>query len=139
MRRLLVLMVCVVVMSGTISVAAQDTSQSIPVTGHWDESRNPELVEAGSECTVINPDGFPYQVVIRDESDTIVAVGDLIGAWGEHADHDFLVCLFDLAIPVPDRAFYTVFLDDQRLYTYAATSLPVADEDVIDLTIPDSD
>lgn len=116
------------------SVAQSD--RTIPVTAI---RFNHDSTDAEGERCVIPLTGItmgftPQQVVVTDESSSIVAIEDLAATWELTDDGDSLRCLVELAIPVPEAEFYTVWLGEQRLRGYAGDAFPVSDADAIGLS-----
>ncbi len=131
MKKALMLVVAALMLcGGNVSMAHE--SNSIPVTGYWDETQNPKNVERGSPCEVVGPLGFSRQIVVRDEADVIIAVWSVHGTWEELEGRDFLGCSWSYTIPVPEAAFYTLYLDEQRLITLDESSAQIG----IALVIP---
>jgi hypothetical protein len=126
------------VLAGPGAVSSQGSELAIPISGHWEATQNPNRVGIGEPCAILNPAGLTHQVIVRDETDTIVAVLTLDGTWQEQPEHDFLACSFDTEIPVPERAFYSLYLGDERLFTYAAADLPISADQVIHLIVPEN-
>lgn len=72
----------------------------------------------------------PQQLVIEDEMGAVVAVHALTGTV-EEDDNGRMRCNGDFAITVPDAAFYTVRLGDERIRTYAANEFPINPADAV--------
>jgi len=120
---------------GFLPAASQD-APVIPVGGYWDETKNPSRVDEGSPCEVVGPFGFPRQVIVRNESDTIIAAWSIEGTWEFPEGRDFLACTWSKEVPVPEATFYTVYLDEQRLTTVNASDFPLGPDNDIEFTIP---
>lgn len=145
MKRLSVLLVAVLLASMGWHVAAADDPVVIHINAMSYRDNQPESDgskphENGEACRwplpTIDIMFAYYQVTIRDEAGTIVAVETLdAGVIRESEDTiGSAFCEQDLAIEVPERAFYTVYLsglDEVRVTTYSREELPIDSLDVL--------
>lgn len=134
MKRLMLTLVAVAVLVGSLGIISQarhavaDDARSIPliITGKQD---------ASGACNVPSREGKPFgmypphEIVIEDASGTIVASRRLT----DFAQSEIIPplsgstrCLVQIAIAVPDSAFYRVMADDVFVTVISAAELPIA-------------
>ena len=143
MRGFRLLGVLLVLLSATSvgSAKAEGRSILIAVTQPSIQDYQPEAKD-GSPCrvlTVANPirERGTAQVIVRDESDKIVAVKTLDdGTANAPMKDSFLRCNVLTDIAVPDSAFYVVYLDDYYITTVDASRLPMEESDRISMDYP---
>ncbi len=90
-----------------------------------------DSVEPDLPCEFLSGSGpgarLSSQVVITDQAGAIVGMSRLEGGmWVRNTTDDRLECIIETAISVPDSAFYTIHLDDERYRTLSAQDFPLA-------------
>lgn len=71
--------------------------------------------------------GTNEQIIVRDESDKVIAMFTLDGGeWSTTDTPGKLECQIEHDLLVPEAEFYSVHLGDERIKTYAASELPVS-------------
>lgn len=118
---------------------AQQEDRVIPI--HASKFTEPGIVEEGDGCSISVDDplsrlGTREQIVVKDETDTIIALATLEGGtWEQAQTPGKLECNIDIELSVPTAEFYTVYLGDERIRAYTADSFPLNDPfDVVRLS-----
>lgn len=110
-------------------VGAQGEGRGIPVFGASMSTWHPIAErEAGQPCVLLTEldrlVSRPRVVVIENEHHDVITVwtaeGTLVA--GDSGD---LICSVETTIPVPDAAFYQVYLDGDFIAAYAADDFPI--------------
>lgn len=131
-RTLGVILVIIVTTFGQVPIAntvAQGETM-IPVNVVTFRPEAERGTTAGDPCAAPflepNQEQQPRQIVVRNESDTIIAI-ETVPVEGEWAAFESVVdptltlgCNHRLEITVPGASFYTVFIEETRLVGYAA-------------------
>lgn len=128
MRTLLAVVVGVFLAWSGVSVTAEDQHE-IPVTAGSVSNWLPTAEhEAGQPCQFVTEAFHPRALVIENETHTVIQAVQLEGEIFAHAESGELRCNLDARIPVPDAAFYLVYLDGDFVTAYAPDDFPVPEE-----------
>lgn len=119
------------------SATAQVEERVIPVSARYGPFPDENPSPIGEPCRIIDdkvPSArAPYQVVVTNESGTIIAMHSLKGTLqlGEDGKRH---CVADAEVRVPEASYYTVYLGEQRLIGYAADAFPIDPNDSVVLS-----
>lgn len=123
---------CVLVLAGFMAIGqpwqstnAQD-QRTIPVFFGSDlQSTDYEEGEScGASLDLFRFVQTDYQVVIRNENNTVIAIQTLRGLAEPTLDDNFQ-CKGNFNIIVPESEFYTVYLGEERVVAFSASQFPL--------------
>lgn len=119
-----------------IDTTAQE-DRTIPVRVVRFSEGTPE--EQGDRCAFLSrqyPDipRTPMQLSVVDETGEMVALFTVpASTWEYDSELQQLECVIEGAIDVPDRSFYTLYLNDERVQSFAGAEFPLGTDGTIEI------